>query len=165
MSESQAKDWTHYSASDLKEADRLLDEHPPGVVAEKTGIPKATLRNWVRKGWVTKPDHRCGPRYDEEVVERADDLYDRMPLSEVSEVLDVPEGTLQQWAQKGWIGTDVNWLSKANRASKRTRKRARRAARLVYEEGLLQREAAQMMGVSQSSISRYLKMYRTGTYE
>jgi predicted transcriptional regulator len=32
----------------------------------------------------------------------------------------------------------------------------------VYEQGLLQKEAAEEMGIAESTISKYLKKYRSG---
>lgn len=41
-------------------------------------------------------------------VQKADDLWDEMPLSEVSAQTSIPEGTLDNWSQDGLISTDTN---------------------------------------------------------
>jgi predicted transcriptional regulator len=50
-----------------------------------------------------------------------------------------------------------------NNREKRNRRRAHRAAELK-SRGYTQKTIAEKMSVSQASVSRYLKMYRTGTY-
>jgi len=85
-----------YTIKDIKKVNRLYDHMSQREIAEKTGIPRGTLASWSRKGWInTDTNHQKGPRkYDEETVERADRLWDVMPLPAVSEVLDIPIPTL-----------------------------------------------------------------------
>jgi transcriptional regulator with XRE-family HTH domain len=156
--------WTHYSATDQQQVDDLLNRYPRHVVADKTGVPKPTIDYWIQQGYVENVDQRYGPDAGWDTVDRADELYDRMPLSQVAEVMGMKQSTLDQWQQKGWITTDTNHRSRSARKARRNRERARRAANLVNDKGLMQREAAEKMDVSQSSISRYLRMYRTGNY-
>jgi len=40
-------------------------------------------------------------------VQKADDLWDEMPLPDVATALDIPLGTLRGWAHKGMIATDT----------------------------------------------------------
>lgn len=162
MSTSTANGPSEYTRYEVCKADELLDEHPPSAVAEKMNMPSPTLWYWIKKGWVTNPGHLGGTNYDEKTIERADRLYDHMPLRAVSNVLDVPRSTLSDWKKKGWIDTQKNWTSEALKRTERTKRRAKRAAHLVYEQGLLQKEAAEEMGIAESTISKYLKKYRSG---
>jgi DNA-binding transcriptional MerR regulator len=155
-----------YTKAQIDRVDRLYDQHPIETTAEMTGIPAATITWWHKQGYIsTDVCHRSrsNRKYSDEVVERADALWDRMPLSGVSDILGVPYETLRNWAKAGRISTDVNHKSNGGKEN-RNRRRAHRAAYLVHEQGYLQKEAAEKMGVSQGSISRYLKMYRTGTF-
>lgn len=148
-----------HTASEVQEADRLWDLMKLKKVAKKTGIPYPTLRTWSSKGWIsTQINHQKGPReYGWDKVKRADKLYDLMSLPRVSEIVDVPERTLYSWKERGWISTDKDWRSLCRQEKTASPKRA---ARLVYDKGLSQKEAANHLGVHQSTISRYLKEYR-----
>jgi len=155
-----------YSRAEIDRANELYDEYPLETVAEKTGIPYGTVQWWRDQGYIESAvDHRseANRTHDDELVERADYLWDKMPLWKVSNILDVPYETLRNWSKKGWIDTDVTHEGSDGRG-KRNRQRARRAAYLVHDEDYLQKEAAEKMGVSAASVSRYLKMYRTGTF-
>lgn len=56
-------------------------------------------------------DGRYGPQEDTDwdSVERADNLWDRMPMTVLSEVEDISMGKLESWRQNGWISTERNW--------------------------------------------------------
>lgn len=103
-------------------------------------------------------------KYDPEDVERADDLYDRMPLSAVSEVTGIPVNTLGGWAAKGLISSEVDWQRRGWKKPEKRKRLARRAARLRYDEDLSGEEIAERMNVSRRYVYRLLKMYRTGDY-
>lgn len=151
-----------YTISDIKEADRLYDRMPLREVSERTGIPYGTISSWSRKDWITtERNYLAGPReYDWETVERADALYDRMPLTSVSDLLDIPLPTLWEWATRGWVSTEVNWKAKANVGKRKAS--PQRAAQLVKVKGYTQAQAAKELGVSQSTVHRYLKDYQKG---
>jgi len=159
---------TKYSISDVDEADRLWDLYPLHRVSQKTGIPKRTLEDWSKKGHIsTNADHsaRSQREYtkDHELVQRADRLWDVMPLSDVAEITGASMGTLKYLARKELIHTDTN--HQAQSWEKRNRERAHRAARLASKDGVTQKEVADRMDVSEASVSAYLKMYRQGTYK
>ncbi len=154
-----------YTISDVQEADQLWDEMPLGEVADELGIPEPTLRDWAKHGWIsTDVDHRKRAirKYDSETIRRADRLWDTYPIRVVSNILDVPEGTLYHWSAWGWINTTANHAWNPN--CEGLEERIRRAAHLVHDQDLTQREAAERMGLSEATISRYLKRYRTGEY-
>jgi len=153
---------TKYSRSDVDEADRLYDRMPLREVAERTGIPYGTLSNWSAYGHIsTEANHLAKPKeWDWETVHRADALYDKMRLADVSDVIGVPLATLSHWRKKGWITTEKNWRSEA-RAGYR-KKSPSRAAALVHGKGLTQAEAAERMGIARCTVCRYLKDYRRG---
>jgi uncharacterized protein YjcR len=151
-----------YTASHIRKADRLYDEHSLREISEKTGIPYGTLSSWSRKGWIsTDTNHCAGPiQYDWDTIERADRLYDRMPTPAISEVLEVPLSTLSNWKDRGWITTERDWHREAQNGVRK--KSPLRAANLVHEQGLTQKEAAEKMDVHETTIGRYLKDYRKG---
>lgn len=152
-----------YTKNEIDEADRLWDEYPLPKVSEKTGIPLSTLKMWSERGYIdTETEHRGGV-LDQDMVDRADDLWDRVPLTSVSDILDIPYNTLLKWSQRGHISTDTNHRG-SNGRPKRNKHKARLAAELVYDKDLTVREVAERWGVSRGTISRYLKMYRTGQY-
>jgi len=155
---------TQHTITDVQEADRLWDEHPLPVVSEKTGIPRPTLQNWSQRGWISTETNHVGKdkKYDEETIRRADRLYNRMPIPDISDLLGIPVNTLRDWSRRGWINTTVNWG--ARQQTKDMPEKCARAAHLVYDRDLLQKQAAERMGVSESAISRYLKLYRNGKY-
>jgi transposase len=108
----------------------------------------------------TTDDIRRHSTYEPERVSRADALYDKMPLPSISDVLDVPLTTLQSWKSRGWISTDIVWK---NRRGGRERKATpRQAARLVFDQGLTRREAAERLGVHPRTVRKYLAEYRDG---
>lgn len=154
-----------YTISDVQEADDLWDEHPKTIVSERTGIPLGTLDDWAEKGLIsTDVDHRAErlSEYPDETIEKADTLWDVMPLPKVSEYLDVPHATLRTWAEKEWISTEAD-----HRGSHQTGdmpKKVRRAAYLSHDLDLGPREAADRMGVATSTYYRYLRLYRNGEY-
>ena len=61
-------------------------------------------------------------------VEKADRLWDQMPLSEVSEETGVPESTLGNWSMQGLINTDTD-----HRQNRTTRKHSEDTLQLVEE--------------------------------
>ena len=156
---------SEYTIKDIKKVDRLYDHMSQREIAEKTGIPRGTLSSWSRKGWInTDTNHQKGARkYDEETVQRADRLWDVMPLPAVSEVLDIPIPTLFGWAARDWISTDVKWKGRANKGKRKSS--PSRAAQLVKVKGYTQQEAAEAMGVHPSTIRRYLKDYKRGAHD
>jgi len=161
-------DSTKYSKADVDEADRLWDLYPLPKVSAKTGIPESTLHYWSKHEYIaTQADHTARSRRvytkDHELVQRADRLWDHMPLSDVADVLNVTQATLEYLARKQLIHTDQN--HQAHERRKRSRERAHRAARLASKDDMTQREVADRMGVSEGSVSAYLKMYRQGTYK
>jgi len=153
-----------YTISDVREADRLWDEYPKRIVSKKTGIPEGTLDYWSQKGLIsTDTDHR-GPKhtYDQETIEKVDGLWEFMPLTEISTLLEIPRSTLQSWADRGKISTDTEHRGKYQ--TKDMARKVRRAAHLAYEKDITKREAARRMGVSESTFYRYLRLYREGKY-
>lgn len=156
-----------YSKRQVDEANDLYDEHSIPVVSEKTGVPEGTLYYWKREGHITteKNHHRWAQLdYDEDTVERAGRLWDVMPLRKVSEIIHVPLATLYRWSRTGLISTDAAHHHKSNAHPDRMKRRARRAAQLVHDLDHSHAEAAEKMDVSPSMVTRYLKMYETGTY-
>jgi len=153
-----------YTISDVQEADALYDRMSLQEVSGQTGIPYGTLSSWSRKGWIsTDANHYTGPkRYSEDTVERADALWDRMPITDVSEVLDVPVQTLQGWKARGWISTDVDWKSRARAGERKAS--VVQAVELVRVKGLTYEEVADELGVSKTTIYRYLRDYKTESY-
>jgi|APHM01.1.fsa_nt_gi hypothetical protein len=149
-----------HTMSDVKKADRLWDEMPLSDVSDKTGVPYNTLRNWSSKGLIsTDTTHTGGDwKYSEEIVDRADTLYDYMPPSEIAEVLDVTYSVLEEWIWKGWISTDQDWSSH-NGATKKAD--PARAAELVGAKGMTYQEAADVLGVSQSTAYKYVQEYQS----
>jgi predicted site-specific integrase-resolvase len=154
-----------YTASDVTEANRLWDEMPLPEVSERTGIPDGTLGYWSEIGLIsTDTDHRTRAvrSYDKDTIEKAERLWDVMPLTEVSDLIGVPLATLYKWSHKGWISTEMNHCG-AHQTQNMTQK-CRRAAHLAYEKDITNREAARRMGVAESTFYRYLRLYRNGTY-
>jgi len=150
-----------YTSSDINEADRLFDDHMLAEVSRKTGIPYSTLWKWKDKGMIsTETDHHAGSlKYDDHMIERADYLYDRIPLSGVSEVTGVPETTLAGWKQRGLISTDVDWRARNGGVDKKVS--PQRVAYFVYQKDMSHREAAEKLDVDRSTIHRNLKKYST----
>lgn len=157
---------SRHTASDVQEADRLWDEMPLPDVAEKTGILYGTLDYWREIGLIstdTNHQRESVHKYNDETIERADALWDRMPLSEVSELIEVPYGTLMGWSQRGWIETDEDHIGAYQQEG--MREKTRRAAYLAHETDLTNRAAAEKMRVAESTFYRYLRLYRKGAYE
>jgi len=150
-----------HTIADVQKADDLWDEMPLPDVATALDIPLGTLRSWAHKGMIaTEAQHQAGHRkHSETKIELADALWDVYPIAQVADLLHVPEGTLRTWAHKGWISTQTNHYRDPEMASK-----IRRAAELVYVEDTTQRQAAEILGVHESTISRRLKRYREGSY-
>lgn len=90
-------------------------------------------------------------------VKRADALYDHMPLHEVSEVMGIPYATICHWSRNGWINTDRCFSGERGGSEKKAS--MTKAVHLVHERGMLQKEAAERMGVAPSTISTYLSKY------
>jgi len=152
----------NYTMSDVKKADRLYDQMPLDQVAEKMGIPKGTVRGWYKQDLIdTETDHNAGPRhYDQDTVDRVDQLYDRMPLSDIAEVLDIPIHTLKNWRREDWIGTDVNWSRRRAGPDRKVNPMA--VVEAVMETEKTQTKVADEFGVCDATVSRYLKDYRKG---
>lgn len=152
-----------YTTADIHDADRLWDECPLPRVAERTGIPESTLRGWAEKGLIdTDVDHRTAHAHDQELIERADRLWDRMPLTKVSDLLGISYSTLSSWSEWGWIDTEAD--HRGSYQSKDMAEKVRRAAHLVHDQDRTKEEAAEIMEVSMSSLHRYLRLYRNGAY-
>jgi len=150
-----------YRKREIDEADDLYDKYPIPVVSKKTSIPTDTLREWSMKGYIdSKTNHKASAnrKYTDEEISRAGELWDRISLTEVGEVMGIPHATLKSWSKKGWIDTSTDHRSQGRR--KRTLRRARRAARLVHEEDCTYRKAAEKIGVSHRTIEKYLSVYR-----
>jgi len=148
-----------YTMSDVKEADRLYDQMPLYKVGQKIDITPKTLRRWKNEGLIsTEEKHKTS--YSAQTISRADELYDSMPVSQIAEVMDVPLGTVRSWRNRGWISTEVDWVSK-NCGGKR-KASPRKAVRLVHEKGFTYEEAGEKLGVSRSTIGKYIRDYRKG---
>lgn len=153
-----------YTVSDLQRADRLWDKMSLSEVEARTGIPEGTLKRWSRNGLIsTDADHR-GPdtRVAEETIERINVLWKYMPLTAISDLLDIPYTTLNGLRSSGHIHTETE--HRGQYQVKGMKKKTRRAAHLA-EKCDTNRAAAQKMGVAESTFYRYLKLYRQGKYE
>ncbi|AUO78935.1 DNA-binding HTH domain-containing protein [Salinibacter phage M1EM-1] len=106
----------------------------------------------------TEPQNLHKSKYSAQTVSRADELYDVMPLSGVSEVLDIPYSTLLSWSKQGWVSTDTNW--KKGRSGRDKKASPKQAARLVFDQGLTRREAAERLGVHPRTVRKYISEYR-----
>lgn len=106
----------------------------------------------------TEPQNLHKSKYSAQTVSRADDLYDVMPLSGVSEVLDIPYSTLLDWSKRGWLSTDTEW--KNERGGRGKKASPREAARLVFDLDLTRREAAERLGVHPRTVRKYISEYR-----
>jgi len=147
-----------YTMSDVREAGRLWDEMPLEEVAEQMGVAVSTLWRWSSMGLIsTKTNHNR--KVPAQTVQRADELYDVMPLRQVAEALDVSRTALGDWKQKGWISTEKDWLKINGGREKKTD--PRRVVEL-YHDGYTQREVADEIGISRSTVGRYLRQYRNG---
>jgi len=134
---------------------------PLRKVSNRTGIPESTLKNWSAKGLIsTDADHLSESlrKHDDEVIDRADHLWDTLPLKDVSDIIDVPYGTLLKWSQKGWISTETD--HRGNYQKEGMKEAVCRAAQLAHETDLTNRAAARKMGVTESTFYRYLRLYR-----
>jgi len=158
---------TVWTIEEIDRADELYDEHPLREVSEITGIPEGTLSGWSTEGYISTSENwyaEASLKYSKETIERAGRLYDWMPISQVSKVIDVPERTIGGWRRRGYISTDTDHRKPVNATPDRNAKRGRRADHLVNDHGYSQKEAAEKMGVSEAAMCRYLKMYRQGVY-
>jgi len=150
-----------YTMKDVQEADRLLDEMPMYKVSEKLGMTTRTLSRWKSKGLIgTDIEWQGGNRkYSDVTISRVDELYDTLPLSAISEVMEIPYSTLKKWSRKGWVSSDKNWQARGGPGPKAN---PRLAVEMCVEEGLTQYEAAEKLGVCQSTVSKYIQKYRNG---
>jgi len=151
---------------DVRRADQLWDKMPLHRVAEETDLSYYTLKTWAQKGWIESAvDWRAEKEHPyahpEETVTRADRLWDVMPLQDVAGVLDVPYSTLKKWSAKGRIDTDVDWSAKQRERA--AAKRRSRAVQLVIRQGKTQREAARIMDLSESTISKYITTFKSSS--
>jgi DNA invertase Pin-like site-specific DNA recombinase len=93
-------------------------------------------------------------------VQEADELWDKMPLKDVSKLTGIPMGTLGGWSSSGLISTEEDWLSKNGGPDKKVN--PRRAVQAVFEKGMSYAEAGERLGVSSSTINKYIQDYRNG---
>lgn len=156
----------NYTMSDVQEADQRWEEMPLPEVSEKTGIPVGTLWGWAKNGLIdTSKDwfsisRRARSPYDEEVISRADELWDVMPLTRIAEVLDVPVDRLRQWSTNGWINTDVNWSIRAGGNAKAVDPTL--VVEAYFESDRSQKEVGEEFGIRQQTVSKYVCQYRNG---
>lgn len=149
-----------YTTHDIKRVDELYDHLSIPEIAEKEDMPESTLYNWKSRGWIdTDTDHvrRKNGSYSEEMVQRADTLYDLMPLHEIPNLLPVPFQTLKYWNQTDRISTEVDWQHKQNGAEKKVDPIP--VVREVHQ-GALQKDVAEKYGISETTVSRYMQQYR-----
>lgn len=153
-----------HTISDVRDADRLWDEMSLPNVSDRTGIPVSTLKNWSQQGLINTDATHNGPdtRLSEETIERIDGLWDAMPLTKISNLLDIPYPTLMHLSETGRISTDTEWRGKHQ--TEEMERKVRRATHLVHEKDISKRQAARRMGVAESTFYRYLRLYRNGTY-
>jgi transposase-like protein len=144
---------------DVQEADRLYDRMPLYKVAKQMDITAKTLSKWKDQGLIST-DEKHNTSYSAQTISRANELYDFMPISEIAEVMDLPLSTLGSWRKRGWISTEVDWVSK-NCGAKR-KANPQQAVRLVHEQGMTYQEAGERLGVSSSTIGKYIREYRNG---
>jgi transcriptional regulator with XRE-family HTH domain len=147
-----------YTMSDVHEAGRLWDEMPLEDVADQTGVAVSTLWRWSSMGLISTETNHCR-KASAQTIQRADELYDVMPLRQVAEALGVSRTALGDWKQKGWISTEKDWL-KINGG--REKKTDPRLVVELYHDGYTQREVADEIGISRSTVGRYLRQYRNG---
>jgi len=153
-----------YTMSDIKRADELSQQGlTRQEVAERIGCHRTTLRAWEQQGLIDLPDRRGHHgKPDPDLVARVDRLWDIMPATDIADMLDeVTLGQIRHWSQRDLISTEVDWAAETRR--RRAAKRAARAVRLVIRQGRTQREAARMMGVSESAISRYICEFKSSS--
>ena len=148
-----------YSMSDVKKAGRLWDEMPLGEVADQMGIAESTLWRWSSMDLISTDTNHLS-RADEAMIERADELYDVMPLRRVADEVGVCERTAQRWRKAGLISTDKDWLKINGGREKKTD--PGRVIEMYHEKEMTQREIADQVGVSRSTVSRYIRQYRNG---
>jgi len=150
---------TTYTDADKQKVEDMGHRMPLTEVAEVTGIPYRTILNWSQRGEIDCPDwtHTQPSKYDDETIARADRLWDGMPLDDVADVLDMPASTLYTWARKGLIQTERDWRTEGKTSSPKAD--PRRAQQLVNLHGYTQREAAEKLGVCESTLSRYMNEY------
>jgi len=147
-----------YTMSDVKEADQLADQMTLTEVAKRVEPTVKTLSDWKQKELITQ-GFNPSTKYDKDTIKRADWLWDAMPITDVADVLGVPLSTLDSWRQRGWISTDTDWRKENTGRDKKGDPKT--AAHLVYDRGMTHAEAADKMGVHQSTVTRYLQQYRT----
>jgi len=147
-----------YTMSDVHEADRLWDEMPLEDVADEMGMAVSTLWRWSSMRLISTETNHCR-KVPAQTIQRADELYDVMPLRQVAEALGVSRTALGDWKQKGWISTEKDWLKINGGREKKTD--PRRVVEL-YHDGYTQREVADEIGISRSTVGRYLRQYRNG---
>jgi len=148
-----------YSMSDVKRAGRLWDEMPLGEVADQMDIAESTLWRWSSMDLISTDTNHLS-KADEAMIERADELYDVMPLRRVADEVGVCERTAQRWRKAGLISTDKDWLKINGGREKKTD--PGRVIEMYLEKEMTQREIADLVGVSRSTVSRYIRQYRSG---
>ena len=148
-----------YSMSDVKRAGRLWDEMPLGEVADQMDIAESTLWRWSSMDLISTDTNHLA-RADEAMIQRADELYDVMPLRRVADEVGVCERTAQRWRKAGLISTDKDWLKINGGREKKTD--PRRVIEMYHEKEMTQQEVADQVGVSRSTVSRYIRQYRNG---
>lgn len=100
------------------------------------------------------------PYLDGELVQRADYLWDHMPLKDVAKILPRSYSTLKRWSQKGYISTDVNWRVRNSGSPKKGS--VRRVVNLK-RHGYTRKQISDKTGLGLRSVSRYLNDYATHT--
>jgi len=148
-----------YTMSDVHEAGRLWDEMPLEKVADQMGVAVSTLWRWSSMGLISTETNHCR-KVSTQTIQRANELYDVMPLRQVAEALGVSRSALTDWKQKGWVSTEKDWLKINGGREKKTDPRL--VVELYHSEDLTQREVADEIGISRSTVGRYLRQYRNG---
>ena len=125
-------------------------------IANKLGVTRQTISDWMEKGWIDKDDYikarqtvkDIGPVSQSEIDKM---VKDGLTVKQICDKISVPSGTIYYWVKQGDLREDTfNAPRKAKRQANVDK------ARQMEKDGYRQMDIAKKLGVCQSVVSDWL---------